>query len=228
MTRGEFVSSVINAIQAVNKDDRVSRRYVYHIANRMAKSLIALGIENKTLKNDRTVFTVINCFELEKIDTIKCPVVEFKTCKVLMKSVNKLPELISNKYGEVVDSVSTLDGEILFSYSNPKTYLRDRKRTNSNLSSKFYIQDGYLYIPNIDVEAVNIVVASLEVESEDTLSACSECDDCKSFWDYEFNIPDSLYLVLRQAVLAEMGFMKQVIPDENPNLDVHQKTATIR
>ena len=86
-----------------------------------------------------------------------------------------------------------------------------------------------MYLPDSEVELVNIVLLPVSLDEVDEASGCKDkdCDGCKEGWDYEFNCPDKLLEIVVQETLKEVAsFYKAVQIDENPNMDEHQKTQT--
>ena len=227
-TNAEFVSRVLNGLKGLTKDDHISRRYVLSIGRNKATTYISQALANRTLSRESQLFKTIKCFELEKDDIVACKFVEFKRCNILMKSKQKLPKTISSKYGESILLVTSLDDGTEFDYSATSDALINNKRSFGFLAKNYYIREGYLYIPNYEVYAVNIDLLSLEEKEVAEASSCEECDECKSVWNYDFICPDKLYEPIINETIAEIGTTFKSIPeDENPNLDSNQKSQTV-
>ena len=52
---------------------------------------------------------------------------------------------------------------------------------------------------------------------EESVESCDKCNDCKSLWDYELNIPDKLLEAVTQETLKTISIRKQIPRDENAN-----------
>lgn len=230
MTNGEFVSRVVNGVRALTKDDHISRRYILHIGRTKAKFLMSQKLDELSLFREDNIIKTISCFRLEKLDAVRCDIVEFKRCDDLMKSVNKVPETLFGKTGAGIVSVTNLDGSVSYRYSTPTYYQNSTRRKHKPKSdTTYYIQDGYLYLPNSTNEMVNITLFALNEKDAEDVSECVECDECKGTWDYSFIVPDRfLDLVLRETVNEVASIYKRIPEDENPNLDSNQKSQTTK
>lgn len=171
-----------------------------------------------SLYREENIFKVLDCFELEKVDIIKCPIIEFRTCKQLMRSKKQLPELIHSKYGSSVKEVTSLDGEFLLKPITPYQYRLNKQRKTDSKEPYFYVKDGYLYVPDLEVEMVQVTLITQDLYD---LNECSECkkQNCKSAWDYEFVCSDKLLEAVIQETIKEVSMTKQIQADQNPNLN---------
>lgn len=217
MTNIEITSRVINIVKALSKDNRLSRRYVLKTLQNKAKFYISQKLADKSLFRESNIYTPLNCVEMKKIDIYKCDIIEFRSCKKLMRSVKKLPELIYSKYGSSILEVTSIDGEYRFTAVTPNQY-RLNKQRNSNINQDyFYIKDGYLYLPDSEVMSVSLQLITLDLYE---LEQCSQCSNnkCKSAWDFEFIVPDKLLEVVISETIKEISLNRQVQEDQNPNL----------
>lgn len=225
-TNGEIVSRVMNGLKLLNKDDRLSKRYILYVAEKNAELLISHKLRDNTLFRESNVYSSVSCFELEKKDKYKCGVVEFHSCNTVMRSKKKLPDVVFSKYGAAIKQVSPIDfmSDEEFTPSTLSQFKRNRRRQNLQDDTKhYYIKDSYLYIPESDVRAISlelIVVNTFKLSDID-----SEFEKgCKSAWDYEFKCPDKILDTVIQKTIQEVALSKQVITDENPNMDENIKS----
>jgi hypothetical protein len=223
-TNGKIVSRVINALNLLNKDEHISRRYILSVLKDKTNFAIQQQLEIKALFRDDSLYTWIRCVQLQKDDIVKCPIIEFKSCKKIMRSVDKLPKSIYSRYGNSVKFVVSLDGEVTFNKVTPRQYNLNKKRDTSGVQQDYYyVQDGYLYLPNSDVHMVDVLM--LTTDSED-LDGCDNCDECKSAWDYEFVGTDKFQEMVIQDTIREVAQRRGIVIDENPNNDSNQKSQT--
>lgn len=223
-TNGEIVSRVINALNLLNKDEHISRRYILSVLKEKTNFAIQQQLEIKALFRDDSLYTWIRCVELQKDDIVKCPIIEFKSCKKIMRSVDKLPKSIYSRYGNSVKVVVSLDGEVIFNKVTPRQYNLNKKRDTSGVQQDYYyVQDGYLYLPNSDVHMVDVLM--LTTDSED-LDGCDNCDECKSAWEYEFVGTEKFQEMVIQDTIREVAQRRGIVIDENPNNDSNQKSQT--
>jgi hypothetical protein len=218
MSNSEVVSRILNGLKSLNKDNRISKRYILKVAQEKAKFLLSQKSGSAELYREDNVYTTLKCLELEKVDIIKCGIIEFRSCKQLMKSKKKLPELIYSKLGSSVKQAISLDGMIELKPTTPTQYRLNRQRKTSNNTLYFYVQDGYLYIPDSEVESLELVLIAQDLYD---LNECSSCKskDCKSAWEYEFICSDKLLETVIQETIKEVSITKQIQADQNPNLN---------
>jgi hypothetical protein len=218
MTNKEFVSKVMNTLRFLTRDDMRSRRYILSVLKDRAKNLIAQKLGERTILDELNLFTEIKCFEFEQVETISCSVVSFRTCKILMKSKKKLPEVVYSRLGASIKSITSIDNSVDFMLVSEEQYRRNKKRkyTYRAENSIYLGTDGHLYIPDQEILAVNIV--ALTMNPEDT-EDCSECSDspCKSGWDYDFIVPSKLEDVVFKEALQIISMNRQITEDPNPN-----------
>ena len=230
MTNNDFVSVIINDLNSINKDDRISRRYILSVGNSFATTLIEQRLSQRKLFRDMSLYKTLRCFELEQIDSIKCDIVEFKKCGILMKSKKKLPKLFYSRYGNSIQSVTSIDEGYEFSKITPRQY---RLNKNRRYADKFkdnhfyYVKDGYLYIPDVYIEAVDIMLMPKDTYEMEKLSGCND-NKCLSVWDMEFIAPDSILNNVISLTYQTVAGRKRIVEDENPNLDSNIKSATIK
>lgn len=218
MNNKEFVSRVLNGLKSLSKDSMISRRFILKVGQEKAKFFISQKAGENSIYRENNLLSSLNCFELKKVSIIDCPIIEFRTCKQLMRSKKKLPELIYSKYGSSVKEVTSLDGEYLIKPITPAQYRLNKQRKDNSRDLYFYIKDNYLYIPDTEVEVVNISLITLDLFELDELSSCGE-GNCKSAWDYEFICSDKLMEVVISETIKEVALSKQVQEDQNPNLN---------
>jgi hypothetical protein len=212
-TYGDIVSRINNSLNSVSKDNRIPKRFILNVVKDIATFLVAQKLGDRSLYKETNPYTTISCFELEPLDVVKCDIIEFRRCKSVMKSVNKLPRLIDSKYGVSLKEVTSIDDETEFKYTTPAQYRRDKNRGESEYKY-YYVKDGYLYLLDTEVPRVNLYVLTLDAEN---VKSCDECNDCKSLWDYEIAIPDKLLEAAVQEALKTISIRKQIPRDENSN-----------
>lgn len=218
MNNLEITSRILNGLKSLTKDSRISRRYILKVAQEKAKFLISQKLGENSLYREANLHTGLECFELTKIDTVKCPIVEFRTSHTVMRSKKKLPELIYSKYGSSVKEVTSLDGSAILAPTTPHQYRLNKERKTDHKGLYFYVKDGYLYLPDSEIQMVRLSLITLDLYD---LQECSECSDgeCKSAWAYEFICSDKLLEAVIQDTLKEVSMTKQIQADQNPNLN---------
>lgn len=219
MNNKEITSEVLGAIKALKPDARIPRRQVLQELRTTAKYFIDQKIKDGNISIDK-IFRSMKCVPLIKIDSVKCPVVDFRTCNIVMRTRDRIPEPLRNKYGPMIKNVMNLDSTVEFKKT---TKTRNIGINNRNIYPKtsnnyYYEYDGYLYIPSTEIYLINFDIATLSTEDLDKGSECSN-SDCKSIWDAEFILPDNIERVVIDTVIELLAGTRQLVSDENPNMN---------
>lgn len=225
MNNKKLVSRVSNGLNAINKDTRISKRYILEVATSKAITLMAQKFRDKSLFREVNILTDIPCFELTKVDKFKCDIVEFKSCNQVMKSKNKLPELVYSKFGSSLKEVTNIDYSLEFRPTTISKYRRDKKRRGFGEDSFFYIKDDYLFLPDSNVQRVSLALYTPNSYEATKKSSC-EVDKCLNPWDFEFKCSSKLVDIVIQETIKEVSFKLQIATDENPNMDDNIKSKT--
>ena len=224
MTNAEIVSRIRNGLNSISKDDRISRRYILHVAKQKATFLISQKLNDRSLFREDNLYKTVDCFEMESVDVVRCEILEFRRCKSIMKSKCKLPKLIYSRYGGSLKEVITADGEKEFKPITPSQYRRDKNRVEGSDYIYYYVKDGYLYLLDTEIELVSLYLISMELDSVEDGCCCNDnSEECKSLWDYEFNVPDKLEEAIVGEAIKEVAMSKQIPRDENPNSNNNEK-----
>lgn len=213
-TNRKFCSDVIGILNASNIDERISFRLILGIGRDIASTLIKQDSDNRRLFAETNLWKPIPCLELEDVDLVNCNF-DVGSCKTLKRSIIKLPDLYTTVYGNII-KVTNLDGsgnymEILF---DQLSEYQNRKYKDPNIHY-FWIIDNYLYISDIEYEAVRITgffkdnSAVLRVNCVTT---------CISPLDMDFNCPEYLFGIIKQKTAEELKLRFRAV-DEKPNLN---------
>lgn len=228
MKNSEIVSIVVNQLKYTNKDEHISRRFVLRKLRENARNLISQKLRDKSLFREDTLESWIECLEMERIDSVKCDIIEFKNCKDIMVSKKKLPEVIYSKFGAGLTKTYSIDGEREYDYITLRQYNLNKHRRQVN-NKYFYIKDDRLYLPDSTVERVNIPVITLETEKIPGINSCDNSNDCRSIWEFEFIGSDRFLQNIIGLTVQELAQTHKRIPeDENPNMDSNIKSSTTR
>lgn len=213
----EVVSQVLGSSNNLNKDEHRSRRHVLSVARTYAKTLISQKLLDRTILKELNLYTPLKCVEFEEEDVVRCPIIEFRRCKTLMKSKKPIPEPIFSRLGSSIVNIESVDGDIILTEIDKRKYQNNKKR-RFKIEDEIYVYlgaDNHLYIPDHEIYSLNLDVITLKNDEVD----CSECDkdDCKSNWDYEFIIPHKLLSTVIDMTQQNIFGSRQIIEDQNPN-----------
>lgn len=225
LTNAEITSRIINGLNSLSKDDRISRRYVLHVARQKSTFFIATKLADRSLHREDNLYSILDCFEMEQIETTKCDIIEFRNCRIIMKSKKRLPKLIYSKDGNSLKEVTSIDDFIELKPTTPSQFRRDSRRAGTDDFVRYYVKDGYLYILDREILRVNLYFITMETEKLEELSECSK-PSCKSMWEYDFIVPDKMEEVVVSEAIKEISMRKQIPGDTNPNLDNNLKGKT--
>jgi len=225
MKNSELVSRVTGVLNSVNKDSRIPKRLVLHIATEKAIFLMAQKFRDRSLFRESNIYRSVDCVELVEIDKVSCDIVEFRTCNTVMKSKKKLPRLIYSRYGSSLKEVTNIDRGFEFNPTTISKFRRDKQREEFGKDQFFYIEDNYLYLPESNVKRVTLKLYTPNEYDLVMLNGCSETK-CPNPWDMDFICSDKLVDVVVQETIKEVGLRLQIPTDENPNMDSNQKSKT--
>ena len=218
-SNNSIVSKVINSYRLLTKDGHISRRYVLKLLRDVSKNLLSKKLMDRTLALESNLYTKLECLEFEKVEMVKCPIIEFRMCRTLMKSKCKLPDPIFSRLGASITEIVSLDGMYELKLISAEQYRRNQKRKYS-IDGEVYIylaEDGHLYIPDEEIYSLNVTFMTLFPEEADECSECKK-DNCKSGWDYPFIGSDKLDDVVFKEVLQILGSTyKATQEDQNQN-----------
>ena len=221
MTNAEIVSKIVNSLRLNTKDGHISRRYVLQVLKDISRNLLSKKLMDRTLISESNLYTNIPCLEFEKVEAVRCPIIEFRMCRTLMKSKCKLPKPTFSRLGVAITEVVSLDGLFDFSVVTASQY-RINKRRQQKVKGEAFIylaEDGYLYIPDEEIYTVSLTYLTL---SPDEAQECCECTkseiECKSGWDYDFIGADKLDdVVFKEALQIIATTYRATVEDQNPN-----------
>jgi len=225
MTNREFVSKVRHTLKTLNIDERMSNRFILQVGRDYVQNILANRPLTDILR-DNSFSTLLECFPMEKIDTVKCcDVIEFRTCQTVMKSKKKIPDLFNSKIGLSVISVINIDRTIEYQpLRNIKDFINESKRMFGKHSKYYYITNGYLYVLNSETELVHIEGLFIDEKQVKEASDCTDCPACTKILDMEFKCPAKFLSVIHEQVANTLRLSRTIIEDENPDGDSNQKS----
>jgi len=214
-TKKEIVAKFTNLYKINNRDERISRRFILSLLEDTSATFISQRWLDRTIMSELNLYTDVSCFELEKVETVNCPNIEFRSCSILMKSKKPLPKLIFSRLGASIKNIESLDGNFKFTFLDKGQYSRNKKR-QLQLKDTIYIYlgvDNHLYIPDQEIDTLQLTILTAKPQD---VQDCKK-DFCKSNWDYDFICPDKLQDAVFKEVAQYLGINRQIREDETPN-----------
>ena len=190
------ISDVISRIKLANKfisdDDFMSDRFIYNTLKTKASALLRREINLRKLLTSDNVYSAYECVELILAPGAECDL----NCDI-RRSKKKLPKIEEGLYSYFIQGVfNTSNSEEIF----PTTIRDFINHTRLRIKSKksyYTIRNGYLYVLNPDVEAINMYAYFTEPMS---------MRPCTSMYEQEFKFPEylleSLFELTNQSLIT--------------------------
>ena len=161
----------------------------------------------------------------------ECPCLPPSGCTT-MRSKYPIPEIISDINSPMLNSVTNLDGDLIFSKSswNEKKYKKGNKYTSNK--PDYFFKDNYLYTTSKDVPVVILIEAVFRdpIKAEEFPSFCKEdcqdCTDCTDILDMDFPLDSSLEESLINLTVEELVNTMLQIPQDRNNDGADDKTES--
>lgn len=230
MTNREFVSGVLNQLKLLNKDTYIPRRAILSLARSTVTTYVAQRLDSFDITSQFDIITTVDCFEMESVDYVKCGNIELKNCRSIMRSKEKLPETINGRVTSGVLMVTSVDGEYDFKVISFTRFKNKLKNKYVRDKEKYaLIQDGYLVLPNSEVETVSLQLLTFESDANEDCGCGNDKkkNGCKKIWDKKFVCPSNILELVRDKVMQGMLVYLQSRKDENPNLDENIKSQVV-
>lgn len=218
MTNSEFVSLISSNLNNDVKDSKIPRRLILAVGESKAKTYISQKLNDRSLYRETNIQQVVDCVEFIEIDSVDCPLIEFKLCNSIYRSKEKLPEVIWSKYGSTVKEIRSLDNRETFYPTTISQYKRDKNRTHKIKKNYFYEEMGYAWIVDKPFKMGKIVLTTQDLYDLEQICGCSD-KKCDSAWDFEFVCPQKLEDLVIQETLKQLSLTLQIKEDTNPNLN---------
>jgi hypothetical protein len=212
----EFVSIIRNNLDSISTDNYVSGEYLYNVGVSYAKLFIKRESDSRKLFKNTSMFKFIDCIKMKPSKVSECTDISLP-CKSIMKSVEKLPEIYLSNYGSLI-MVYNITKDKDYIEANPISYKSiSGQRFKPKDKGYFWIQNGYLVIPDSEVEVVSAMYLSSDMSSDSTLvsKACKILDE-------PFPCLDYLLIAVIESTTKHVLQTKSIIRDENANLDERQ------
>lgn len=206
-TIGESVSRVRNLVKAVKEDAFLTDRFIYSLIIKYANLFMRkLDNENKIMRI-QSLFEKIPCVELVEVSTIDACCMGIKTNCTIMRTKDPLPEPMEGSEGPLIRSVTSLDGSISMTNTNPSTYvyMTGQPTFKYNKAKYYWYLEGHLYFPNVIWEGVRVD----GIFTESTKAFHCDADQCALRQNDRLSVPEFIFAEVEQQVLKELGFMIQ-------------------
>jgi hypothetical protein len=216
-TIGEAISRVRNTLKAVKEDPFLTDRTIYYSLTKYGQTLLKREDNQFRLMKISSIFKVIPYVELIDVDKVEAGCIGVYSGCYFKRSKEKLPTIFDGAMGPIIRTVSSIDGTIEMFRTDPGTWVSITKSTTFKYNKRpyFWYLNGYLYVPNVDWDAIRVeAVFEGKVESCDT-------DPCLVRQDDPLPFPEYLFSEIEQFVIKELTMTMQVPtdgPDDSQNV----------
>jgi len=210
-TIAEAISRVRNALKAVKEDPFLTDRQIYYVLTKYAKTLIKREDNQFRLMKISSIFKVLPYVELIDVDKVEAGCVGVYSECYFKRSKDKLPSILDGMFGPLIRTVSSIDGGIEMFRTDPGTWVSITKSTTFKYNKRpyFWYLNGYIYVPNVDWEAIRI-----EAIFENDVPTC-DSDQCQPIQDQPLNVPEYLFSEIEQFVIQEYSTTMQITVDQS-------------
>jgi len=207
-TIGEAISRVRNAIKAVDTDSFITDRLIYSNIIKYAKMYIKQQTAQSAQTRFNSLYVKLPCVDLIEVDRVEA-CCEPKSGVLIKRTKDKLPGILEGAGGLLLRTVASVDGSHEVFRSTPQFYTAQQKTSGAryNKTKYYWYLNGYLYIPNVDWDAI-----AIEGIFENKLMPTCE-DPCLPIQDQYLNIPSELFAQVEQQVINDFGRMSQINND---------------
>ena len=186
-------------------DRRLTNRHIYSKLRTVRSRLLYEKI-NKRQYISSVNYQVLHCVQLVKAPISECPCIPPLGC-CIYKTKYPLPTPISGINGHIIRSVTSLDGNIVFSEITwqDKKYKQYDKYTATK--PDYFISNEYLYVTaKNDTEVIRIeLLLDDPLEGYQFPSYCPvEQKDCTSLYEREFNLDNSMIDALLELTVQSL------------------------
>jgi hypothetical protein len=208
-TIGEAISRVRNTLKAAKEDPFLTDRTIYFLLTKYGQTLLKREDNQFKLMKISSIFQVLPYLELIDVDKVEAGCIGVYSGCYFKRSKEKLPTILNGTFGPIIRTVSSIDGTIELFRTDPGTWVSMTKTTTFkyNRNIYFWYLDGYLYIPNVDWDAVR-----MEAIFEGQVDTCTT-DDCLIKQDQPLPFPEYLFSEIEQYTVKELTITMQVPTD---------------
>lgn len=225
MLNGEIISEVRNDVRAVIGDAWIPSKYIHVKLKSVASLFIKREADDRRLYKYPNLWTPVDCLKMKESDLINCCNIDIPSCKTVMKSIKKLPEIFSTRFGYLL-TVSSPDYDKIYNQTTPTGYKRILSREFNDKSQRyFWFEGGHIVIPNSIVEIIRVNMLT----PDKLLASQLDCNysgsiRCNNVLEQEFVAPDYMISDIKKEVVKQIiSSYKSVQPDEFTNLNENQK-----
>ena len=211
-TIGEAISRVRNTMKAVKEDPFLTDRTIYYSIIKYGKTLLKREDNMFRLMKLSSIFNVLPYVELIDVDKVEAGCTGVYSGCYFKRTKEKLPTIFDGMFGPIIRTVSSIDGSIEMFRTDPGTWVSITKSTTFKYNKRpyFWYLNGYLYVPNVDWDAIRIEAI---FEGDTSAYTCNDDDKCLTRQDQALPFPEYLFSEIEQFVVKELTMTMQIPQD---------------
>jgi len=206
-----ILNEIIQRIQSLyskgvqSDDTRLKSRHIYNKIVTVRSKLIEQK-SDKSKSLSQWAYQTIPCVELIKAPPYECPCIPPVGC-VIYRTKNKVPNILVDKKGHLIQSVTSLDGHIIFSEISwtEKQYKNGNKYTAKH--PDYFFRNEYLYVTSVKPPKLIAITALFEdpIAAMNFASCCEgDSTDCSSPLDMDFPMEGTMIDTLVDMASQEL------------------------
>lgn len=213
-TKGETISNVRNLIKGGKADAFITDRLLYNLALTEAKLFIKQRDDSNRLARYNSLFQVFPGVRLVEVSRIEAGCIDIDFACTFKRSEDPLPELFEGSWGEIIRSITSIDGSREVKRTDPKTYVNMTKSSSFKYNTHVYywLRNGYAYFPKLEWDVVDIEGMWKDDISQYRCDSDGDC--CVDRRAETTNIPDDLFSQIEERVRVKLLNLVQ-IPKDN-------------
>lgn len=217
----KVVSDITSSLRADNIDDRIPTRLVLSTAKDKTSTMIKQDADSRRIFLISEQWKKIDCLPLKEVNFQECGF-DVPQCSIMMRSFQRVPEAFQSSYGNMI-KLFTLNGLKSFTQTTLHQYKEIKRRQHVDQSVRYFMLiDGYIFIPDSQVEEVIVYGMFKNPHEADVLNGKSNCVPAL---DQPFPCPDYLVDIVKKETKIELlKIFKGVIVDERPDENSNKKS----
>lgn len=191
------IGDIIQRVQSLyskgvqSDDSRLSPRHIYNRILTTRSRLLSQKAKSKQKISDWN-YQTISCIEMIEVPVHECPCAPYADCIIVKRSKYRIPKVMSDYNGNLIDYVMTIDSGDKFDFSSRTEMLHISGNRYTASRRRYLIDKGYIYAYGREVPKVLQMRALFEdpVEAINFISYCPPevSDECIDIFDIEFPI----------------------------------------
>lgn len=229
MILGELLQRVQSLYsKGVQSDDsRLTSRHIYSKLVTVRSTLISQKAKHKQKINDWN-YQTLSCIEMIDVRPHECPCAPYPGCDTVKRSKYKIPKIISDYNGNLIDYVMSIDGSKKFDFTNRSELLSIRGNRYTAHSSRYILDKDYIYLYGRNTPKVIQMRALFDdpIEAMEFISFCPEDNiECIDIFEMEFPFDSSSIDTYVQLTAQELSTFFGQRPQDvsNNNQDEQQQ-----